>query len=143
MKQLILYFLFFVAAALTLVECANFFPSKTKVSGLRAPSAKNQKKTVEKLAYSAAWGSAHMSVSPSQQKKPVFRIPFNEPSFTLNMVNYINHYQFMGNQYFGLYNNFINAKHLFDNPHGNSFASLFSNGDSNEPTASVYFDPKK
>ncbi len=38
MKQLLLYFTFFIASSLILVQCAKLFPSKDKTTGLQTPT---------------------------------------------------------------------------------------------------------
>ena len=131
MKQLILYFLFFVCAAFVLIQCARYFPTDNglKKENLRGGKINNHVST--KIA-EAQLPYSHSSRSIGQAlKKPGFNLYFTEQAFPLNMMKYINHYQFLSYQYWSINESKIDAWQLFYNPYTNfTYTGLFSKRDS-------------
>jgi hypothetical protein len=113
MKKLVLYFLFFVAAALILVQCAKFFPSGNKLPALRPPNAGKIKKSDDLMSKNSPAKSTLALSTPFQMAKPGFHLHLKKPSFTLNVVSYISRYQFLSYQYWDVYRSTIKTKQLF------------------------------
>jgi hypothetical protein len=127
MKQLILNFLFFVAAAFIFIQCAKFFPTSVKTITSSFASQGNPEKSNSKNAVKAA------TFAPGEPViAPIFNTwtmgaYFNKPVFPLNMMEYIKGYSVLNNYHFGLYNTDVNGRTLFYNPYlNNTYSQLFT-----------------
>jgi hypothetical protein len=142
MKQLVRYFLFFVCAAFVLIQCARVFPS----SNLTATQL-----SVRKIANNGSKNNSRAQVSNSTSdwlglpapQRPVFNLYFTEQAFPLNMMKYINHYQFLSYQYWSVNESKIDTWQLFYNPYSNLvYSGLFDKSDSSL-IANNPFDQRK
>ena len=131
MKQLILYFLFFVCAAFVLVQCARFFPTDTKIHKNPSPDAKTNHHVQNESLNALPSNLTYVGRMQSAFKKPAFNLYFTEQAFPLNMVKYINHYQFLSYQYWSINENKIDTWRLFYNPYTSfTYSGLFDSRDS-------------
>jgi hypothetical protein len=127
MKNLLVYFLFFVSAAFLLIQCARFFPSYGDPLG-NLPDGKFKSDAIDNGA------AKNTSNSPANHplcltiKDAALNLYFTDQSFPLNMVKYISHYQFLSNQYWRTNENKIETWQLFYNPYTSfTFTGLFKN----------------
>ncbi len=117
MKQLILYFLFFVCAAFILIQCARYFPSneKNNKGHSRSGMIDNQLKNKSQNAESRNLTDARRA--QSSLTKPASNFYFTGQAFPLNMIKYVNHYQFLSYQYWSINENKLATWQLFYNPY--------------------------
>jgi|GEM_PF-2125329 len=131
MKQLILYFLFFVCAAFILIQCARYFPSSEKIQIGHSRSGKTGTQLQNKSPNAQSRNSTNVRRPLSSLVKPPFNLYFTGRAFPLNMVEYINHYQFLSYQYWRINENKIATWQLFYNPYTSfSLTGLFNKRDS-------------
>jgi hypothetical protein len=131
MKQLLLYFLFFVCAAFVLVQCARYFPTDTKTAGGHSPVTKPNQQVQNESSNTRPSNSTYIGRIQSAFNKPAFNLYFNEQAFPLNMVKYINHYQFLSYQYWSINENKVDTWQLFYNPYTSfTYTGLFNKSDS-------------
>ena len=143
MKQLLLYFLFFVCAAFILIQCARYFPSNDKTPKGRSPAAKVNNQLQNKSSNTPKPNSTGFRRAQSSLVKPAFNLHFTERSFPLNMVKSISHYQFLSYQYWSINENKIDTWRLFYNPYTNlTYAGLFNQRDSTS-IANTPFEQRK
>ena len=143
MKQLILYFLFFICAAFILIQCARYFPSNDKIRKERSPAGKAINQLQNKSPNTRSPKLIDIRDTQSSLVKPSFNLYFTEQAFPLNMVKYINHYQFLSYQYWSINENKIATWQLFYNPHRSfSLTDLFNKRDSGL-TANNPFDRER
>jgi hypothetical protein len=129
MKQLILYFLFFVCAAFILIQCARYFPSNDKPLKGRSPSGKIDNQLQNKSSTTQRPGTTDARRAQSSIVKPSFNLYFTEQAFPLNMVKYINHYQFLSYRYWSINESKIDTWQLFYNPYTSfTFSGLLDKG---------------
>ncbi len=142
MKQLILYFLFFVCAALVLIQCARFFPTDNNLPA-NLQGGKKGSNRLNKSSYAPASHSTADWLRLPASKGPAFNMYFTEQAFPLNMMKYINQYQFLSYQYWSVNESKIDTWHLFYNPYTNFvYTGLFGKSDSSL-IANNPFDWKK
>jgi len=132
MKQLILYFLFFVGAAFVFIQCAALFPSNDKPPGSHPKSKKastplNPKSIVESSGFIPV-----TMMGKSGFGTGVFKSYFNTTAFPLSVMQYIKGYSFLSNQYWGLYNADLGGHLLFYTPGINYTNSQLLNKHNNE-----------
>jgi len=108
MKQLILYFLFFVGAAFIFIQCAKFFPSDAK-------SPKNQVKSKKKqtTAKTSLFSEGYELIKP-EFKTGILPAYLNEHAFPLNVVDYLKSCSLPNTYHFGFYTN-ANIRPFFYN----------------------------
>src|ERR1700679_4198560 len=99
MKLLIRYFLFFVCAAFVLIQCARYFPTDNDLRKVNLQDRKiNNQVSNKRFGAQSSYLNSGRPLQPAL-KKPGFNFYFTEQAFPLNMVKYINHYQFLSYQY--------------------------------------------
>jgi len=131
MKQLVLYFLFFVCAALVLIQCARFFPTDNNSPAANLPGGKEGKNVLSQSSHAQAFHSTSGWLGLSEPQRPAFNLYFTEQAFPLNMMKYINHYQFLSYQYWSINESRIDTWRLFYNPYTNLvYSGLFGKSDS-------------
>jgi hypothetical protein len=142
MKQLLLYFLFFVCAAFILVQCARYFPTDSKVLKHRAKGGKMENPLQNKSS-SAQSSNSNEVQHGSSLKKSAFNLYFNHRAFPLMMLKYVNHYQFLSFQYWWTSDNKNNNWQLFPNPYaGFTFSGLLNTNDSSLVASNPIDEPK-
>ena len=130
MKQLVLYFLFFVCAAFVLIQCARIFPTNSKLPATSLPGGKIARKGSGKGSHTPSSYSTADWLRMPAPKKPAFNLYFTEQAFPLNMMKYISHYQFLSYQYWSINENKIDTWQLFYNPYTNlMYTGLFDKSD--------------
>jgi len=130
MKQLILYFLFFVCAAFILIQCARYFPSNDKIHQRHSPTGKINNQLQNKSPNSRSPGLTDVRRAQFSLK-PSFSLNFTGQAFPLSMVKYINHYPFLIHQYWSINENKFAKWQLFYNPYPSfSLTDLFNKRDS-------------
>lgn len=128
MKKLVLYFLFFVAAALILVQCAKFFPSENKLDPHTSVGGKKTNLTGNVISKKSALKASSTFSSLPEDRNSGLHLPVKQPSFTLNMVNFIRDYEFLSYQYWGVYHHTAKSRRLFHDSLDNFlFTGLWSN----------------
>jgi hypothetical protein len=143
MKQLVLYFLFFVCAALALIQCARFFPTDNNLPAANSPGGKITGKGSINSSRAPLSYSTGNWLRPPAPEKPAFNLYFTEQAFPLNMMKYINHYQFLSYRYWSINESKIDTWRLFYNPYTNFMnTGLFGKVDSSL-IANNPFDRKK
>jgi len=143
MKQLVLYFLFFVCAAFILIQCARFSPTDGDHPKVSLQRGQQKGAATNKVSENAASSSVNGRILSPVTMKPAFSLHITEDAFPLNMVNYINHYQFLSYQYWRITDLKTDKWQLFYNPYTSfTFTGLFGKNESGL-IANNPFDQKK
>jgi hypothetical protein len=131
MKQLLLYFLFFVCAALILIQCARFFPTDGDHPKRNVERGQPKGAAQNKVSGNASIRSVNGRILLPVNWKPSFGLHITKDAFPLDMVNYINHYQFLSYQYWRISDVKTGKWQLFYNPYTSfTFTGLFGKNES-------------
>ena len=128
MKQLILNFMFFVGAALILVQCAKFFPSS--VGSTKAPS--KSPTTAGHILPNNPGKTVPFAFTNNQNIRPAFKTwsigaYLSRPAFPLNVMEYIKGYSLLNNNHSGFYYYDVNGMPSLYNSYINyTYSQLFS-----------------
>jgi len=116
MKQLILYFLFFVGAAFVFIQCAALFPTDEKPPGNHLKSKKASEHLSPKAITESSGFIPVTMMGKAAFSADAFKSYFNTTAFPLSMMQYIKGYSFLSNRYWGLYNTDLGGRFLFYTP---------------------------
>ena len=135
--------MFFVCAAFILIQCARFFPTNSKNANHKLNEGKISGQTSKKV--SAVQSSNSTDGRPIQpvQKKTAFNLNFTKRGFPLSIMEYVNHYPFLGYQYLGISENKVDSWHFFYHPYSNFMYSKLLGKSDSSLVANNPFDQKK